>query len=115
MSWALLGLVEEAAANVLILIEGIEAEELLHSRLTRQEVKRQLLDIANSLGNLQATLHSQMPELDWDAWATTVRHLNSSDQQDASLWFAASALTPATLMWLRFYREREPRLFASKL
>lgn len=115
MSWALLGLVEEAAANVLTLIEGIAAEELLRSRLTRQEVKRQLLTIANSLGNLQSTLHSRMPELDWDAWATAVRHLHGSDKEDDTLWFAANALTPATLMWLRFYREQEPQLFALKL
>jgi hypothetical protein len=115
MSWAQLGLAEEAATNVLTLIEGIEAEELWRSRLTRQEVKRQLLDLANSLGPLQSTLHGLLPELDWNAWATTVRQLQNSSTENEALWFAASALTPATLMWLRFYREREPQLFAFKL
>jgi len=115
MTWAKLSLVEEAATNVLTLIEGIEAEELWRSRLTRQEVKQQLLDLANSLGHLQSTLHTLLPELDWDAWATTVGQLQDSSTENEALWFAASALTPATLMWLRLYRQHEPQLFAFKL
>ncbi|MGE0113750.1 MAG: hypothetical protein AB7T07_02535 [Steroidobacteraceae bacterium] len=106
MSQPLFGLIDDAGANVMILMDGLHAEDLRRSRVTRQEVKRQLLNMADSLGKLQSSLQQQLPELDWDAWSTIVRHLHSDHLEDDALWFAASALTPATLMWLRVYRER---------
>ena len=31
--------------------------------------------------------------------------------RDEALWFAVRSLVPATLMWLRVYRESNPELF----
>ena len=90
---ALLGLIEQAAQGVLVLCEGLTRDELLGSRLTRTEVLRQLLTLAVSATRLDAAVQTAMPEL------------------DEALWFAVESLLPATLLWLRFYRQQQPRWF----
>jgi hypothetical protein len=30
---------------------------------------------------------------------------------DEALWFACEAMVPATLLWLRVYRQNQPELF----
>ena len=106
--------IETAATHILTLTEGLEAEEFQHSRLTRQETRRQLLLLTQALSELPNSTRQQMSELDWDAWAHIVQQLDATaEQQHEALWFATRSLTPATLMWLRFYRERHPELFAA--
>lgn len=65
---ALLGLIEQAATAVATLVEGLEQNELLRSRLTRAEVLRQLKTLADSVGQIEPAARAEMPELDWDGW-----------------------------------------------
>jgi uncharacterized protein with HEPN domain len=113
LNGALFAIIEEATSAVLILSEETEQAELLASRLTRAEVQRQLLIIADMMAELSAEMRKQMPELEWDGWATTGRALRagSKDEAGEALWFAARSLVPATVMWLRVYRRNQPELF----
>lgn len=49
LSSALLGIVEQAGLGVVTLIENLERDELLRSRLTRYEVQRQLKTLGRQL------------------------------------------------------------------
>ncbi|HSD36036.1 MAG TPA: hypothetical protein VLC92_00925 [Rhodocyclaceae bacterium] len=112
-SAALLRIIEEAGSSVLILTEGLERDEFLRSRLTRSEVCHQLSIMAGGLGGLPAEVHTAMPEVGWDGWRTTARLLLvPGAEQDEALWFAVLSLVPATLMWLRVYRQNQPELFS---
>jgi uncharacterized protein with HEPN domain len=109
---ATLANIEEAGSSVLILSEGLEREEFLRSRITRSEVTRLLLLIADSLAQLPATLNDAMPELGWDNWRGAARQLQQpGPAADDAVWFAVLSLVPATLMWLRTYRHNQPELF----
>ena len=112
MTAAALGAVFEAGENVLTLVDGLQAAEFERSRMTRHEVRRQLLSIANALGILDEEARRRMPEIDWPAWAVIAAALRLQPADiDATAWFCASALLPATLMWLQVYRRAEPSLF----
>jgi hypothetical protein len=112
MTAAAVGAVVEAGDNVLTLVEGTEEAEFLRSRLTRLEVRRQLAGIAGVLAALDDTAQQCLPEIDWPAWAHVSQTLESSAADgDATAWFAARSLVPATLMWLQVYRRSEPALF----
>ena len=65
---ALLGLMEQSGMAVATLVEGLEQEELLRSRLTRAEVLRQLQRLAASAAQVEPSLRADMPELDWSGW-----------------------------------------------
>ncbi|WP_345534655.1 hypothetical protein [Viridibacterium curvum] len=105
--------IEEAGSSILILTEGLEREEFLRSRLTRAEVSRQLIILGNSIAQLPPEAHAAMPEIGWDGWSTTGRQLSTpGSAQDDALWFAVISLVPATLMWLRVYRESQPGMFS---
>lgn len=110
---ALLGLIEQSAHGVLVLCEGLARDELLGSRLTRVEVQRQLLTLADSAVQLDAAVQAAMPELDWPGWAALAPRLRapSGPDLDEALWFAVESLVPATLLWLRLYRQQQPRWF----
>jgi len=110
---ALLGLIEQAGTAVAILVEGLAREELLRSRLTRQEILRQINTLANSAAQVDSADRSRMPELDWDGWQTIQARLAgpSGESQDEALWFACESLVPATLLWLRVYQQSQPELF----
>lgn len=110
---ALLGLIEQAAHGVLVLCEGLARDELLGSRLTRVEVLRQLLTLADSAGRLDVAVQAAMPELDWAGWSVLAPRLHGpiGPDLDEALWFAVESLVPATLLWLRFYRQQQPRWF----
>ncbi len=112
-SAAVLHTIEEAGAGILILTEGLERDEFLRSRLTRAEVSRQLLTLGSSLAQLPPEAHTAMPEIGWDGWRTSVRILAApGPEQDDTLWFAVTSLVPATMMWLRVYRESQPGMFS---
>lgn len=112
---AILAIIEEAGVNVLTLTEGLEEAEFLSSRLTRAEVGRQLGVMTGVAAKLSAQTRSQLPELDWEGWEGAAKQLGpGSVVSDQALWFAVRSLVPATLMWLRVYRNNMPDLFACK-
>ncbi|SCK17964.1 hypothetical protein VAR608DRAFT_1270 [Variovorax sp. HW608] len=110
---ALLSIVEHAGTAVTILIEGLAQEELMRSRLTRPEVLRQLKSLADSLARIAPEVRRDMPELDWAGWDAMRDRLRrrSGEALDEALWFACESLVPATLLWLRVYRQSQPGLF----
>lgn len=110
---ARLGLIEQAGTAVAILVEGLERDELLRSRLTRQEVLRQLNTLTHSVAQVAPAERTHMPELDWGTWDAMQRRLAqpASAALDEALWFACESLVPATLLWLRVYQQSQPELF----
>lgn len=110
---ALLGLIEQAGIGVATLIEGLDQDEVLRSRLTRGEVLRQLKTLADSVGQVEPAARSEMPELDWSGWDAMRPRFSSpaGEPLDEALWFACESLVPATLLWLRVYRQSQPALF----
>jgi uncharacterized protein with HEPN domain len=112
MTAAAVAAIAEAGANVLTLVEGLDEADFRRSRLTRAEVRRQLHGIAAVLAALAEPAQARMPELDWPAWAAVDAALRQDGPAcDDTAWFAARSLLPATLMWLRVYRQSEPALF----
>lgn len=114
LSSALLGIVEQAGLGVVTLIENLERDELLRSRLTRYEVQRQLKTLADSLAQITPPDRQFMPELDWDSWQSLrapLSTLTPSPELDEAVWFACTSLVPATLLWLRVYQQSQPELF----
>jgi hypothetical protein len=111
---ALLQAINEAGEGVLILVEGVEDEELLASRLTRAEVMRQSSLLIDAAAALPPEMRQAMPEVDWDGLATTGLALAgpAGPARDEALVTAARALVPATLMWMRVYKTAQPDWFA---
>lgn len=110
---ALLALIQGACEAVLILVEQLPREELMRSRLTRGEVQRQLATLAASVAQIEPEQRATMPELDWSGWALMQVQLAGppGEALDGALWFASQSLVPATLLWLRVYRQSQPDLF----
>jgi uncharacterized protein with HEPN domain len=110
---ASLGLMEQAGISVATLIEGLERAELLRSRLTRAEVLRHLKILADSAAQVEPVMREAMPELDWSGWTSMGAHFAApaGAARDDAIWFACTSLTPATLLWLRVYRQSQPALF----
>jgi len=111
-----LQLVQDAGEAVLILTEGVTQADLLNSRLTRAETCRQLKILADTLAHVPDdepdTLRQHMPEIDWAGWRAARAALRTTGpQHDDALWFAVQSLVPATLSWLRVYRQSSPELF----
>jgi uncharacterized protein with HEPN domain len=113
ISAAMLTLIEEAGEGVLVLVDDLDEASLLRSRLTRAEVRKQLLTMADTLSNLPDEARAKMPEIDWGLWQTTATRLRGGrEEQDEVLWFAVRSLVPATLSWMRVYRRGSPELFS---
>ena len=110
---ALLGLIEQSGTAVTILVNGVQRAELLHSRLTRVQVLRQLKTLAESAGQVEPAARREMPELDWDGWDTLYPRLcgPAGESLDDALWFACESMVPATLLWLQVYRQSQPEMF----
>jgi uncharacterized protein with HEPN domain len=104
---ALLALIDSSGQAVLTLTEGLSAQDLARSRLTRAEARRQLQALTDAAHALPEAVRSQMPEADWPAWDRLRATLADarSPVQDEALWFACSAMTPALLLWLQVYRK----------
>lgn len=112
---AMLQVIHGAGEDVLVLIDGLTEADFLRSRLTRQAVRRQLQLIAGTLGSLPAPVQAAMPELDWAGWQLATAALDhAGPAADEAAWFAARALVPATLAWLRVYRQGDPSLFGGR-
>ena len=105
-------LIQEAGEGVLLLVEDLQEGEFLRSRLTRAEVLRQLRLMADTLAALPEEARRAMPEIDWAGWrAGALALAGEGAARDDAAWFAARSLVPATLSWLRVYRQAEPALF----
>ncbi|TAK94743.1 MAG: hypothetical protein EPO09_09005 [Aquabacterium sp.] len=110
---ALFKTIEEAGIAVLTLVEGVQDSELLASRLTRQEVTRQMRLMLEAATALPSDMREAMPEIDWSGMATVGKALSGSTkvELDEALVFCSRALTPALMMWLRVYQQQHPDWF----
>lgn len=109
---ALLANIVDAGTGVLTLAEDMDLAEFLRSRLARAEIGHLVAVMAENLADLPDARRQQFAEIDWAAWAALRGQLGESGvPRDEALWFAIRALIPATLMWLRVYRESTPHLF----
>jgi len=113
-SAALLKTIDETGVAVMTLTEGLEDAELLASRLTRTEVLRQLRMFTEAAMALPDALRQSMPEVDWSGLATAGSALSGAGgpELDEALVLATHALVPATLMWMRLYKQQHPDWFA---
>lgn len=114
LNHALFGIIEEAGYGAMVLGEYLERRELLASRLTRAEVRRQLLIMANAIAGIPAGARALLPELEWEGWDRMRGELATGQDArrvDEALWFGLRSLTPATLTWMRVYRKDQPQLF----
>ena len=102
--------IEEAGTAVLTLMEGIEESEFSRSRLTQQEVCRQLDRVGLAALDMSATTRAALPEIDWKAWLAMAENAAKDNQR---LWWVITELVPTTLIWLRVYRNQQPELFAA--
>jgi uncharacterized protein with HEPN domain len=102
--------IEEAGTAVLTLMEGIDESEFSRSRLTRQEVCRQLDSLGLAAFEMSSATRAALPEIDWKAWLAMAEKAAQDNQQ---LWWVITELVPTTLMWLRVYRNQQPELFAA--
>lgn len=68
--------------------------------------------MAGMIAEISAATRDRMPELEWAGWKVMTRALKGRKAKaDEALWFAARSLVPATIMWLRLYRQKRPELF----
>lgn len=102
--------IEEAGIAVLTLTEGLEESEFSRSRLTRQEVCRQIEILGRAALDISPAMHAALPEIDWKTWLAMAGNATKDNQQ---LWWVIAELIPATLMWLRVYRNQQPELFTT--
>lgn len=113
---ALLANIVDAGTDALTLAEDMDEATFRRSRLARSEIGRLVGVIATNLADLPDAQRQQFAEIDWAAWAALAQQLQQqqdSPERDEALWFATRALVPATLMWLRVYKEGAPGLFES--
>ena len=112
---AMLLSLDEVCTNVLILAEGLEKDEFLSSRLTRAEVKHQILTMTGLAKNISPAICNTMPELDWAGFELLTFQIGQGGiAENEAIWFAVTSLIPATLMWLRIYKKDNPSLFSLK-
>ena len=109
---ALLANIVNAGTDALTLAEDMDESEFLRSRLARAEMGRLVGIMATNLADLPDAQRQQFAELDWSTWRALPEQLGADPTtRDEALWFAIRALVPATLMWLRVYKESAPGLF----
>ena len=110
---ALLGIIEDAGRGVLILTESVGDAQLLSLRLTRDETRRRLLMIADSVASLPPDARRQLSTIDWDGWTLLARALRGTDAgaMREALSFGVRTMVPATLLGLQLYRKSHPDLF----
>jgi len=108
----LLHTIESAGEAVLTLSETLEEAEFRRSRLVRPEVQRQLCLMGDTLGAMPPEVLKALPEIDWEGWRAHRRLFEGEPPaSDDAMWFAMQSLVPATLNWLRVYKQSQPELF----
>lgn len=109
---ALLANIVDAGTDALTLAEDMDEATFRRSRLARHEIGRLVGVIATNLADLPDAQRQQFAEIDWSAWSALAQQIRQDGpERDEALWFATRALVPATLMWLRVYKEGQPQLF----
>ena len=109
---ALLANIVNAGTDALTLAEDMDEATFRRSRLARTEMARLVGVMATNLADLPDGQRQQFAELDWSTWRALPEQLDADPAtRDEALWFAIRALVPATLMWLRVYKEGAPGLF----
>ncbi len=109
---ALLANIVNAGTDALTLAEDMDEATFRRSRLARVEMGRLVGIMATNLADLPDAQRQLFAELDWTTWRALPEQLNADPStRDEALWFAIRALVPATLMWLRVYKESAPQLF----
>lgn len=99
--------IEDAATDILTLIEGLAAAEYARSRLTRRSIATRLSEISRLAAALPPPAREAMPEVDWAAWAALGELIARGGDSERE-WAAASALADPTLQWMRVYRQAVP-------
>jgi uncharacterized protein with HEPN domain len=113
VSGAMLGILQEAGNSIMIMTEGLEYDEFFKSRITQQEVLRQLRAMTDTSFNLPYEIKQRMIEIDWEAWsALSVQFSKSDESMNEAVWFAVRSLVPVTLLWLRVFHKNSPQLFS---
>ena len=109
---ALLANIVSAGTDALVLAEDMDEATFRRSRLARTEIARLVGIVAANLADLPDAQRQQFAELDWAGWSALTGQLQQDGEtRDEALWFALRALVPATLMWLRVYKQQNPELF----
>ncbi len=109
---ALLANIVNAGTDALVLAEDMDEATFRRSRLARAEMARLVGVMATNLADLPDAQRQQFAEIDWNTWRALPEQLNADPAtHDEALWFAIRALVPATLMWLRVYKEGAPQVF----
>ena len=105
--------IENASTAVLTLAEGLEQTELLASRLTRYEIRRELLNVCEAHAVLSARAREAMAELDFAGWVNIGQRIREGGESEVNAsWLALWAMAPTALGWIRFYRSQKPELFS---
>ncbi|MFN4063952.1 hypothetical protein GO613_14605 [Azoarcus communis] len=97
--------IEEAATDILTLIEGLDPDSYARSRLTRTTVAERLRRIARHLALLPAEAREAMPELDWGGWSELYSAMQAGQAGVRQEWTAASEMAVLVLQWMRVYRQ----------
>lgn len=109
---AQLGILDDSGAAILTLTEGLEEADFFATRLTREEAVRHLTAMTQTVANIPPEVRERMPEVNWEGWTMLGWDLKGQRRDDrGSVWFGVRSLVPATLLWLRLYRQSRPELF----
>lgn len=110
---AMLNIIQQSCEAVLTFTEDLSPEEFFTSQLTRAETLRYLRIITENVERLPMACKVTMSEIDWAGWNVLLTQLRSSGgfEHDA-VWFAVRSMVPATLIWLRVFRQQQPELFS---
>jgi uncharacterized protein with HEPN domain len=115
-SATMLNIMQQSCEAVLTLTEDVAPEDFFSSQLTQAESLRHLRIIAENVDRLPMESKTMMAEIDWAGWNVLLSQVRSSGgfERDA-IWFAIRSMVPATLIWLRVFRQQQPDLFRMTL
>jgi uncharacterized protein with HEPN domain len=111
---ALLGLIDEACAEIITLTEEVDEAEFFRSRLTHAETVKRLKAVAQAVEQLPEGACATIAEVDWARWQALGRELAAGSAGPLAVWVAVRELAPLTLNWLRVYQQQQPELFRLK-
>lgn len=111
-SATMLNIMLQSCEAVLTLTEDVAPEGFFSSQLTQAETLRHLRIIAENVDRLPMESKTIMSEIDWAGWNVLLSQVRSVGgfERDA-IWFAIRSMVPATLIWLRVFRQQQPDLF----
>lgn len=111
---ALFDIIHTRGDATLRLLEALEggADELFASANTLAVVEANVLDVARTLAHLPPVVMLRLSQTDWNGWAAALSALRHQIEPRRDIvWYAVSALLPATLVQLDKLRAQEPEWF----